>query len=196
MGLEIISSAITSALKTVNLAELSKSLGYHNVDQFKQRLNAILATEFLCLDASHYDFHYSTPMFIQTLLKALNIESQEFTDALENAQKILSHKLYDQPEVRAVWCSESVPEPSKLNGFGRMALSNRLGIKVPFSVQNDETAFIEWLSKTIPQHYDALMAEFGRFGRVESYVYIKSPTEKFALDLSGNIISEVSNNDY
>jgi hypothetical protein len=196
MDISTIKLLVHQQLDALKVNHLHQLMGYSNKEHFQQKLDVILGSEFLGLDGGFYDFNGSTSVFLQDLLRHLKLDQPEILDVLESTHQKLSHHYYDQPHIKALWRCEGIPETQKLRGLGRMALGNRLQIKVPFSIQNDDAAFAQWLGEMIPGHLCAVSKEFGRYGRIDGYLYCKSPTEQYEVDLMGRVLiaDDVMNN--
>jgi len=71
----ILQVIIHKKLLTVDLKELSHSLGYRGSDKFKNRLTAMFGNEYFGLDSSYYDFKFSSEEFVRQLCNYLSIPS-------------------------------------------------------------------------------------------------------------------------
>jgi len=87
----MLQALIHQKLLTVNLKELSHSLGYRGNDKFKKRLTAIFSNEYLGLGNSYYDFQFSSEEFVRQLCIHLSIPSL-LVDKVLNEIKAELHK--------------------------------------------------------------------------------------------------------
>ena len=70
--------------------DLLTRMGYQNIGPNQlQRLETVLADEYLGLGVGHFDFHYNSRQFIEALCIALDLDPNEHSKALDDIEAFL-----------------------------------------------------------------------------------------------------------
>jgi len=178
---------IREKLKLFKINELAKSLGYSSTKQLSKRIDDVINSEALSIDASHYDFHYGTPEFIRKLCEVLTIPSNLCNKIIDEVEadlqiKKFRYKSYLFIETNFKRKSEPIFALAALEGRRYLPVEGLQGI-----VLNDQLKYIQMLIKS---HY-AEQVELPMWGKISQYVYYYDEKTIIIFSTSGEVIDSV-----
>ncbi len=187
----ILQVLIHKKLLTVDLKELSHSLGYRGSDKFKQRLTAMFSNEYLGLDSSYYDFQFSSEEFVRRLCNHLGIPSLLVDKVLVEIQAELGKKKHASKQF--VFIDTDFKRQSQPI-VALSAMQHRRYLTI------DDAVTVSPLDKQLKDIQEIVMAHYQAnpildlWGQVQRYAYFYQPDFIVVLSTGGEIVDVC--NDY
>jgi len=178
---------IEEKLKSFNINELAKSLGYSSTQKLSERIDAVINSDTLGLDSSHYDFNYSTSEFIRKLCYVLTIPSNLCNKIVTEIEAKIQIKKFRFKSCLFVETnfkrkSEPIFALAALNGRRYLPVEGFQGIDL-----NDQLKYIQRL---IQSHYsEQTILEI--WGEISQYVYFYDEKTIIIFSTSGEVIDSV-----
>jgi hypothetical protein len=179
---------IIEKLATQNLHDVAKKLGYSNEQQLSARLDLILASSYLALDKSGFDFHYSTPELIRKLCHILSIPDRLCNNIISEIEVSLEasknrFKSYIYIETNFKRSSQPIFMLAALNSQRYIPIDDELQ-KLPLNEQ------IEHVQRLLKAHY-AQQTALQIWGEIDKYVYFYDENTIVIFSPSGRVIDTV-----
>ena len=178
---------IKDKLKSYDIYELAKSLGYSSTQKLSERIEAVINSDTLSLDSSHYDFHYSTPEFIRKLCEALTIPPTLCNKIVAEVEAEIQIKKFRFKsrlfiETNFKRTSQPIFMLSVLEGRRYLPIEGIQGIDL-----NDQLKYIQRL---IRSHYSE-QTVLEVWGEISQYVYFYDEKMIIIFSTSGEVIDSV-----
>lgn len=178
---------IKNKITSTNINDLAKILGYSSAKKFSARIDAVINSEYLSLESSHFDFHYSTPEFIRKLCEALNIPvilCNKIMAEIEADLNIKKYKFKSRMLIETNFKRKSEPIFALAAYEGRryIPVDNIQGVLL-----NDQLKYIQ---KMIRSHY-AEQTVLEMWGEISQYVYFYDEKMVIIFSTSGEVIESV-----
>jgi len=187
----MLQALIHQKLLTVNLKELSHSLGYRGNDKFKKRLTAMFSNEYLGLDSSYYDFQFSSEEFVRQLCNHLNIPSLLVDKVLDEIKAELEkQKNASKPFIFIYTDFKRKSEPV----FVLAGMQNRRYITIDDAVAHQPLdKQLQDIQEIVTAHYQTNPI-LELWGQVQRYAYFYQADYIVVFSVTGEILDVT--NDY
>lgn len=181
----MLQALINKKLSTVDIKQLSSSLGYRSTDKFKQRLSVMIGSAYLGLDRSYYDFYLSSEEFVRQLCDSLAIPKVLVANSITEIKVELEKKKYASKQFIFIDTdfkrqSQPVFILAAMQQQRYLSIDDNIAIK-PINHQ------LQAIQAKVRGHYKQFpVMEF--WGQVQRYAYFYQPDIIIVLSRTGEIV--------
>lgn len=184
--------AVQHFLRSHDLEEVAKALGYHSLRKGESALEAILQAPSLkaYVGEGHYDLKYDTRSLLLAVVKLAGLDEQACASAFDQAKAELDRERgASQPYI------EAIPEKKNLvfgHGFSAVVayskLRRRLDKDLVLHAKDGQWQTI--VQQVVRDFMAETQGTLPQWGKIEGFVYHHTNGEEYLMDTEGNIREE------
>lgn len=189
--------ALQNFLRSHDLKEVAKSLGYGSLKKGVESLQALLKANSLkeYLGRGHYDFKYDTHSLFLALVKLAGLDEQACASEFEEASAELTKEhAAPQPYIEAIpenknrdFCNNTIKT------FARLALIRNLDKQVIYHAADGQWQSL--VQRAVRDFMDETQGSSPLWGKIEGFVYHHTNGEAYRLDTDGNFLDKAEAGD-